>query len=122
LARLWCGTLKRFRPKGLSLMEWAIYVLATLGGVVALAGACAAFGFLFEAVVEWKQSTHLRSFEEGQQDTRDRLMSDSWWFSECEATMKLIQNLAKGMGADDARSTWRYARTKKCQESEPVNG
>ena len=49
-----------------------------------------------------------------------RLKADSWWFSEDEITMRLMQDLASGMSVDEARKWWRERRAKAVALVSPV--
>lgn len=96
---------------------FAIGVLVVVGamsllvvGMVVTAAVCTWF-------LDWRNKPHQWSFEEGRQYELDRLMNDSWWFSEHEPTTILLQDLASGKNVSDARQRWRQS-IKRENESE----
>ena len=55
------------------------------------------------------EARHDRAFAEGRDYERQMLRSDAYWFSEDEATMKLVQDICT-VGVSQARENWRRAR------------
>lgn len=91
----------------------ALLVLATIGSIVVLVATVAALGMAYDAFLEWRREPHYRSFQEGCEHARNRMMNDAWWFSESPETMTLIQELARGVNVSDAREKWRKSRAEQ---------
>lgn len=87
--------------------------LATCVGVVLIVGlVIVCVGMV---ISDWRekhpsQSRIEEAYKDGIQESRYRLRSDAWWFSEDEPTMRLLQDLAEPMSVDDAREKWRERR------------
>lgn len=87
----------------------SVYVLGFVGVLVLSVGALAWFGEWFDrrVIQPWKAEQQ----GIGQREARDRLLSNSWWFSEDKATFDLLVALARdGQNIDQIRDTWRKAR------------
>jgi uncharacterized protein (DUF2235 family) len=53
---------------------------------------------------------------EGWCERNSEIMSQSWWFSEDEATMEMLQRMAKDRDVSQNRDEWRRARDSKKEE------
>lgn len=88
--------------------EFAVGVLIVVGGLGILNAAM----IITVAVSHWwweqREEPHPKSYEQGRAYERYRLMNDSWWFSEHEPTMTLIQELTNPkLDIIDVRHNWR---------------
>jgi hypothetical protein len=68
--------------------------------------------FTWSAFLDWRHAPHFRSFCEGQENVRNRLVTDSWWFGESPETQGLLADLGCGVDVSRAREKWRKARAK----------
>lgn len=67
--------------------------------------------FIAGSLKEWYRTPDKWSWNEGQNDYRNQLKSYAWWFSEDEATMKLIQDLSTNEDVNTIRERWHKARS-----------
>jgi hypothetical protein len=65
--------------------------------------------------MSWTDAIFTRYYERGQQAEWERarriLQEKAYWFSEDEATMKLIEELADGLDVGRIRDNWRRNRS-----------
>lgn len=95
-------------------------------GILVIVGACGLVtaSLVITAAVctwwfDWRCKPHSRSFNSGQDYERLRLMNDSWWFSEHEPTMHLLQDLAQAKtDIIDIRHNWRKRMSAQLKRSE----
>ena len=91
-----------------------VVLLWVFAGVGALTAAIvlaflAALGW--EAFQNSKESRRARQWHlTGAAYMRQRLVNDSWWFSEDEPTMNLLRRLGDGDSVDRVREDWRRER------------
>jgi hypothetical protein len=92
-------------------MQIGLWALAGIGALVVIIVAIAACSFVWFV---WKESKdrheELARYDSNQRYLRDKLQSHSWWFSEDEPTMRLLQNLALGRNVSEIREQWRKER------------
>ena len=89
------------------------WVLMLLGAVVAVIVALWLCVYAREEFLDWRHEPHARSFDEGCEHVRNRLLNDAWWFGESPETMRLVQDLARGVSVAEARDNWRKVRDGK---------
>ena len=86
-----------------------------LGIAAALLVMAALFGGVLDFVhhrVLWPWRAAMMS--DGQRQVRERLMQQSWWFSEDEATMEMLQDIARdAQDISHVRDKWRAARARR---------
>jgi hypothetical protein len=92
-------------------MDITFWLLAIIGGFVSLCAVAALVAISVNAFRDWRSEPHQRSFYEGGQEARNRLMNDAWWFSESPETCELLRDLGRGVNVSDARDKWRKARS-----------
>lgn len=103
--------------------EWMTWLFYLAGGLAAISGAAA----VAIAVCVWGADVahailariELRGEQREHDRFRDRLLRDSWWFSEDEATMHMVIDLVRDNDISDVRERWRKARTKARERQEP---
>lgn len=79
-------------------------------GVVLLALVALGIGFLIlGAIKDGLHRRHDRIFNEGREFQRGLLRGDAYWFSEDEATYRLIDDLSR-VDVSTARANWRHRR------------
>jgi hypothetical protein len=94
-----------------------LYIMASIGCLVATAAGVWLFIASMESLRDWRREPHQWSFLEGQQHARNRLANDSWWFSESPETCELLRDLSRGVDVSTAREKWRKAQEAKAMES-----
>ena len=91
-----------------------MYLISTIMGWVFTA-ALFLHGFVWflSVRVERKLVDGETARQQGFKDCLTKLMSDSWWFSEDEQTMNVVQGLAQGKCVSAVRDEWQAARKKE---------
>lgn len=92
-------------------MATVLYWLCFSIGALVLLVIIASLVFLsLERLRRWWLNPHAPSVDHGFKLSQERLIGDSWWFSESPATMQLLRDLASGVNVSVARDTWRKSR------------
>jgi hypothetical protein len=90
-------------------MEWIFLFLAFVGAATTACGLAVVVILTIGLSSELIEPENKKSFIEGGEAERSRLLSNSWWFSEHVPTMNLLADLAKGCDVSEARDRWREA-------------
>lgn len=91
-------------------MWTAVAYLAVVGAIAVAFLVALAVCYAVDVFRDWLGEPHTPSFQDGIDRARHNLAADAWWFSESPETMRLIDDLASGMGVGDARENWRLSR------------
>lgn len=99
------------------MLDAVLYFLASVGGIVVFAVA----GLIIALILHWIQDMQAMrcrdQWHDGRTFERNILEKTSWWFSEDDATMLLLQDLAKGTDIAQVREEWR----KRIKKEKVVN-
>lgn len=72
--------------------------------------------FIFWAaneIGEWRERRKYQSWKDPTDANNARLLADSWWFSEDEPTMHMLQRLAQNGSVQEVRDSWRKERAEQ---------
>lgn len=101
------------------MIPWWVCFLAVTGAAVIIVGVLLVVAQCVCLLLAHQKDVANRTFEAGMKHYADSLMQASWWFSEDEAVMHLIQGLADSRSPDDVRQKWRQERAQlKLKESQ----
>jgi hypothetical protein len=95
-------------------MNGIIYTLATVGLAVTTLFVIGLALLIWDWADRWlstvTEKRRLEIRQESLNSFRDRLLANSWWFSEDPNTVMVIQRLANGECVSDVRNQWRKTR------------
>jgi hypothetical protein len=98
-------------------MEIAFWIVLSVGAIVIVAAVVFGCLWFVDGFLDWRKEPHQRSFLEGRANERNRLLQDSWWFSESPATCELLRDLGNQLSVYEAREKWRKAMSAEAREA-----